>query len=312
MSGAAILCSGQGYQGADMFDLLADAPAATPVFEAAKFVLDGKDPRQLVREASNDDLHADKVGQILCCTQAMAAWAVLGAKAPRPLVVAGYSVGELTAWGVAGLLDHKGVLDLAVQRAAAMDKATTEPSGLVAIRGLRRDALDSICKAHGAYIAIVNSEDQMVVGGTRKALDAVVLDARAAGAKRTTMLPVTVPSHTPLLASASDRFRQTLAKAHLPAEVPSGVRLLSGIDGDTVFDVRAGADKLARQIQQTVDWAACMQSYRAAGVAKIAEFGPGDALAHMMREFMANADVHSLSEFHSLSGFEHWVQRSSA
>jgi [acyl-carrier-protein] S-malonyltransferase len=312
MSGAAILCSGQGYQGADMFDLLADAPAATPVFEAAKFVLDGKDPRQLVREASNDDLHADKVGQILCCTQAMAAWAVLGAKAPRPLVVAGYSVGELAAWGVAGLLDHKGVLDLAVQRAAAMDKATTEPSGLVAIRGLRRDALDSICKAHGAYIAIVNSEDQMVVGGTRKALDAVVLDARAAGAKRTTMLPVTVPSHTPLLASASDRFRQTLAKAHLPAEVPSGVRLLSGIDGDTVFDVRAGADKLARQIQQTVDWAACMQSCRAAGVAKIAEFGPGDALAHMMREFMANADVHSLSEFHSLSGFEHWVQRSSA
>ena len=87
---------------------LADAPEASPVFEAAKFVLDGKDPRQLVREASNDDLHADKVGQILCCTQAMAAWAVLSAKVPRPLVVAGYSVGELAAWGVAGLLDYEG------------------------------------------------------------------------------------------------------------------------------------------------------------------------------------------------------------
>ena len=47
MSGTAVLCSGQGYQGAGMFDLLADAPEATPVFEAAKFVLDGKDPRQL-------------------------------------------------------------------------------------------------------------------------------------------------------------------------------------------------------------------------------------------------------------------------
>jgi [acyl-carrier-protein] S-malonyltransferase len=104
----AILCSGQGYQDAGMFDLLADAPAATPVFEAAKLVLDGKDPRQLVREASSDDLHADKIGQILCCTQAMAAWAVLSAKTPRPLVVAGYSVGELAAWGVAGLLDHEG------------------------------------------------------------------------------------------------------------------------------------------------------------------------------------------------------------
>jgi [acyl-carrier-protein] S-malonyltransferase len=308
MSGAAILCSGQGYQGFDMFNLLADAPAATPVFEAAKFVLDGKDPRQLVREAGNDDLHADKVGQILCCTQAMAAWAVLSAKAPRPLVVAGYSVGELAAWGVAGLLDHKSVLDLAVQRSAAMDRATTQPSGLVAIRGLKRNVLDPICKARGAYIAIVNAEDQMLVGGARKSLDAVVHDAQAAGAERTTVLPVAVPSHTPLLAEASHSFRQALDKAHLPAELPSDVRLLSGIDGDTVFDVRTGADKLARQIQQTVDWASCMESCRAAGVTKVIELGPGHALAHMMHEFMPNGDVHSLSEFHSLPGFERWVQ----
>ena len=312
MNGAAILCSGQGYQGAGMFDLLADAPEASPVFEAAKFVLDGKDPRQLVREASNDELHADKVGQILCCTQAMAAWAVLSAKAPRPLVVAGYSVGELAAWGVAGLLDHEGVLDLVVKRAAAMDKATTQPSGLVAIRGLRRNKLGPICKAHGAYVAIINAEDQMLVGGTRNALDAVVHDAQAAGAERTTVLPVAVPSHTPLLAEASHSFRQALGKAHLPAEVPPGVRLLTGIDGDTVFDVRAGADKLARQIQQTVDWAACMQSCRAAGVAKVVELGPGHALAHMMHEFMPDSDVHSLSEFHSLPGCEHWVLKTSS
>jgi [acyl-carrier-protein] S-malonyltransferase len=95
MSRTAIFCSGQGYQGASMFDLLADATEAEPVFEAAKSVLGGEDPRRLVREASNDDLHTDKLGQILCCTQAMAAWAVLRAKVPRPLLVAGYSVGEL-------------------------------------------------------------------------------------------------------------------------------------------------------------------------------------------------------------------------
>jgi [acyl-carrier-protein] S-malonyltransferase len=110
------------------------------------------------------------------------------------------------------------------------------------------------------------------------------------------------------MAEASRSFRQALGKAHLPAEAPSGVRLLSGIDGDTVFDVLAGADKLARQIQQTVDWAACMQSCRAAGVTKVVEFGPGHALAHMMHEFMPDSDVHSLSEFHSISGFKRWVQ----
>jgi [acyl-carrier-protein] S-malonyltransferase len=309
MSGIAILCSGQGYQGADMFDLLADAPEAGPVFKAVKFVLDGTDPRQLVRKASNEALHADKVGQILCCTQAMAARAVLSTKVPRPLVVAGYSVGELAAWGVAGLLDYQGVLDLVVQRAAAMDAATTQPSGLAAIRGLKRAVLEPICTTHGAYVAIVNGEDQMLVGGTRRTLGAVIHDAQTAGAEHTTILPVAVASHTPLLAGASDRFRQALTKAHLPAEVPADVRLLSGIDGAAVFDVRAGADKLARQIQQTVDWAACMQSCRAAGVTKVIELGPGNALARLMHEFMPDGDVHSLSEFHSLPGFVHWVQR---
>jgi [acyl-carrier-protein] S-malonyltransferase len=311
VSGVAILCSGQGYQGAGMFDLLADAPEADPVFRAAKLVLDGRDPRDLVHQASNEALHADRAGQILCCTQAMAAWAVVGGKVRRPLVVAGYSVGELAAWGVAGLLNYEEVLDLGVRRAAAMDAATTEQSGLVAIHGLKRNALDAICKAHGAYIAIINGADHMLVGGTSESLAAVIRDARVHGAQRTTTLPVAVPSHTPLLADASDRFRQALAKAHLSAEMPPGVRLLSGIDGDAVFDVRAGADKLARQIQQTVDWAACMQSCRAADVTKVVELGPGSALAHMMHEFMPDCDVHSLSEFHSLSGFERWMVSSS-
>jgi [acyl-carrier-protein] S-malonyltransferase len=295
-----------------MFDLLGDAPEAGPVFQRARLALNGEDPREFVRRADSDALHADKVGQVLCCTQAMAAWAVLGAKVPRPLVVAGYSVGELAAWGVAGLLDYEGVLDLVLQRAAAMDEATTEAAGLVAIRGLKRAALDPICRTDGAYVAIVNGEDQILVGGTRKSLDAVIHDAQAAGAKHTTILPVAIASHTPLLAGASDRFRQALTKAGLPAKMPADVRLLSGIDGAAVFDMRAGADKLARQIKQTVDWAACMQSCRAAGATKVVELGPGNALARLMYEFMPDGDVHSLSEFHSLSGFEHWMQRTPA
>ena len=308
MSGIALLCSGQGYQGADMFDLLADAPEADAVFKRARLILGGQDPRELVRSATHNTLHTNMVGQILCCTQALAAWAVLRAKVRRPLVVAGYSVGELAAWGVAGLLGDEAVLYLAVQRAAAMDEATTQPSGLAAIRGLERATLDPICRTHGAHVAIVNGEDHMLVGGTMTALDAVIHDARAAGARSTTILPVAVASHTPLLAGATDRFRQTLGRAHLAAEVPAGIRLLSGIDGAAVFDVRAGADKLVRQIQQTVDWAACMQACRAAAVTKVVEFGPGDALARFMREFMPDGDVHGMSEFRSLAAFEHWVQ----
>ena len=307
MTGIAILCSGQGGQGAGMFDLLAEVPEAAPVFEAAQAILDGRDPRKLVHQASDQDLHANRLGQIVCCTQTMAAWAVIRDRLSGPLVVAGYSVGELGAWGVAGLMDAGEVLRLAARRAAAMDAATAEPSGLVAIRGLTRDGLDPICAAHGAFVAIVNASDQMLVGGTRTALAAVVADAIAAGAARTTMLAVEVASHTPLLAAASDRFRQDLAGARLARAVPPDRRLLSGIDGAPVFDVKAGADKLACQIRQTVDWSACMETCRSSSVSKAIELGPGNALARLVQEAVPGIDAHSLSEFRSLDGFVRWA-----
>jgi len=302
----AILCSGQGGQKAGMFALLADAPAAAPVFAAARSIL-GIDPRDLVEHATDAEIHTDRLGQILCCTQALAAGAVIADSLSGPLVVAGYSVGELAAWGIAGLLDVPAVLALAVARAAAMDAATTEPSGLAAVRGLRRPVLDQLCQAHGCFVAIVNTEDQMLVGGTLPALRALLPEALARGAQRTVLLPVAVASHTPLLATASDVFGAALSAAPIKDRVPAGRRLLSGIDGAPVFDVVAGAAKLARQIRQTVDWAACMDDIRSSRVSKVIELGPGAALARMMRAEMPRGDVHSLAEFHSLDGFMRWV-----
>jgi hypothetical protein len=151
-----------------------------------------------------------------------------------------------------------GIPERLLEALATVIKKAREPFTLLlpllwlAAAGTETELLDSPLSPSGLingvplYVAIVSAEDQMLVGGTRNALDAVVHDAQAAGAERTTVLPVAVPSHTPLLAEASHSFRQALGKAHLPAEVPPGVRMLRGIDGDTVFDVRAGADKLGR------------------------------------------------------------------
>lgn len=309
MTRTAILCSGQGGQGRDMFALLADAPQAEPVFAAAKERLGGIDPRDLVRQQSDAAIHADRIGQILCCTQAMAAWSIMENIIAPPLLVAGYSVGELASWGVAGVMSPDQILDLAVARATAMDEATLEPSGLAAIRGLSRATLEPLCAAHGAFIAIINAADQLLVGGTHAALMALLPEAERAGALHCTMLPVAVASHTPLLASASAIFRQKLRDAKLGGRLRPDIRLLSGIDGMTVFSVSDGLDKLALQIRQTVDWQGCMESCRAAGVSKIIELGPGAALARLIREPIPAGDIHSLAEFHSRDGFLRWVAR---
>jgi [acyl-carrier-protein] S-malonyltransferase len=106
-----------------MFDLVANCPEAEPVFAAAAEVL-GQDPRRFVREAAPADLFSDGSGQILCCTQALAARVALGAAWPARAVIAGYSIGELAAWGCAGAVDGPNTLRLAQSRAAAMDAAT--------------------------------------------------------------------------------------------------------------------------------------------------------------------------------------------
>jgi [acyl-carrier-protein] S-malonyltransferase len=205
------------------------------------------------KEAAPADLFSDLSGQILCCTQALAAWASLGTVRSARAVIAGYSIGELAAWGCAGAFDELSILRLAQRRATVMDAAAPNDSGLAVITGLRRPVIEPILARHALSIAIVNDVDSFTVGGPRTPLRAACEEAAARGAKRTVTLPVTVPSHTPLLSEATEQFRVTLREAS-PRLPRAGYRLLSGIDGETVLDIETGIDKLTRQISTTIDW----------------------------------------------------------
>ena len=305
MTALAILCSGQGRQGRGMFDLVADAPEARSVFEAAASVLGGRDPREVAATDDDAALHANATAQVLCCAGALAVWAVLQPKLDSPLVVAGYSVGEVAAWGVAGALQPAAVFDVVARRAALMDEATDAPSGLLAVRGLSPAALDALCREADVHVAIRNAPDRVVVGGRRDALDRAGKAAEAQGAS-VTAIPVGVPSHTPLLRGASEKFGAFLCDLG-DVRTPD-VRLLSGIDGAAVFDVRDGLDKLGQQVARTVDWAACMDACRAAGATRALELGPGNALARMMGDVIGERDSRSVADFRSLDGVLRWAR----
>jgi [acyl-carrier-protein] S-malonyltransferase len=303
----AILCSGQGTQHPAMFDLVANSPEAEPVFTAAAEVL-GQDPRRFVREAAPADLFSDRSGQILCCTQALAARAALGTAWPARAVIAGYSIGELAAWGCAGAFDGPATLRLAQRRAAIFDAVAPSDGGLAAIIGLRRPTLEPILARHAVYIAIVDGLDTFVVGGHRAGLEAACEEAAARGARRTVRLRVAVPSHTPLLSKATEEFRTALRESS-PQLPSAGYRLLSGIDGDTIRDMETGIDKLARQISTTIDWAACLESCRSAGAEAALELGPGTALSHMAAALFPDDRARAVEEFRTLTGLRNWMQR---
>ncbi|WP_155291504.1 acyltransferase domain-containing protein, partial [Burkholderia mallei] len=197
----AILCSGQGGQHAGMFALTADLPEAAPLFAHAAALL-GADPREWVCDADDEALRENFAAQLVCTLQAVAAMTRLDALLPRRRCVAGYSVGELAAWSVAGLVEARDALDLVAARARAMDAASDGDARMLFVRGLARDAVDASCAAHGAAVAIVNPGDAYLLAGPRAALDALAADARARGAARVTPVCVRVASHTRWLDAA--------------------------------------------------------------------------------------------------------------
>ena len=300
----AILCPGQGAQHPDMFRRVLDQPQAAAVLDAAATCL-GAAPAEAAAGARRFD---NAVAQPLVCAAALSHWLALKPQLPVPTVVAGYSAGELAAHAVAGSYDAFTCLQLAVRRAACMDAASPEAAGLLAVLGLERRSVEALCAEHGVYIAIVNGDDHVVLGGLRADLQAVQAVAEPRGA-RCVALPVSVPAHTPLLAAAAAEFEDLLAAT--PLQAPR-LRLLAGIDGRSVATAIQVGSTLARQIAHTVQWQAVMEQAVERGARVFLELGPGSALSRLARELQPQLQARSVEDFHTLEGVVEWVETACA
>ena len=304
----ALLCSGQGTQHREMFRLSGALPEASTIFAAAERVL-GIDPRAFVLAAADACLYANRAAQILCVTQALAARALLMDVIPDRHIVAGYSVGEVAAWGVAGLLGAEQAISLASVRADIMSRASSADDGLASVRGLRYETVERLARETQTEIAIVNPNDTFVVGGSGGVLRNFCEAALAAGALRAALLPVGVASHTSRLAAAVAPLRAAIA-AHRPAHPSAGVLLLSALDGSAVSEPEAGADGLARQISTRLQWSTCLSAAVERGASLFVELGPGRALAEMARAAYPDVPARSLDDFRTPEGLLSWIGRS--
>jgi [acyl-carrier-protein] S-malonyltransferase len=303
----AILCPGQGLQHANMFALTGDAPEAGPLFARATTLLGGHDPRELVRKDTADAVHQNRVAQILCTLNALAATAALRDTWPARRIIAGYSVGEIAAWSIAGWAEGTITLDLVAQRAEAMDASSEHGDGLLFVSGLSLRSVEHLCMRHDAAIAIINPGDACILGGSGVVLDSLAFEAKAIGAARIVRLAVNVASHTPRLAGASSEFRKLLDQVPAKTKFDAGVRLFSGIDGAPVFDIPIGLNKLAKQISHTVHWADCLEACMEAGASSFLELGPGRALTEMVTNAYPGTHARSLEDFRTLQGVRAWI-----
>lgn len=301
------LCSGQGTQHPDIFRLTGNCAAASPVFRAAAETL-GCDPRHFVRSASDQALHANRAAQILCVTQALAAYLLLEEDLSPPFLTIGYSVGEVAACGISGLLSVEDTLRLVRVRAELMNQASSPGDGLAAVRALQRDRVESLAQQAKVEIAIINPDNVIIVGGAGDRLRAFCRAAQEEGASYARMLPIAVASHTSKMAAAAAQLCQVV-KGYPLARVRPGVLLLNGIEGLVVSDTATAASELSRQMTATLHWAKCLHAAVERGGRVFLELGPGRALTDMVRRIGPELPARSIEDFSSEAGLRTWIRR---
>jgi len=285
MEKIAFLFPGQGSQFAGMGKALADAyPAARNVFEEADQALDFT-LSKLCFEGPDEDLKLTHNTQPAMLTVSIAALAVLRESGFAPDYVAGHSLGEYSGVVAAGGMQFADAVRLVRKRGQYMQEAV--PAGVGAIAALLKlpdGKLDAILQEAAqdevVTAANLNSPDQIVIAGHTAAVNRAVELAKAAGAKRAMLLPVSAPFHCPLMKPAQQRLAADLnSTAFSDLSVPL-VTNWQAREVRTAADVRQG---LYEQVPNPVRWMDSIRYLAAQGVTRFIEVGAGSVLTGLLR-----------------------------
>lgn len=266
-------------------DIVTAFPQVLETYAEASDVL-GFDVRELIQSGPEDRLNETINTQPVMVTAGVAAWRAWKiAGGALPAMMAGHSLGEYSALVCAGSLAFDDALRLVRRRAELMQNAVPAGEGaMAAVLGLEDQAIIEVCKgASGTGIVEpvnFNSPGQVVVAGNRAAVEKVMELAKAAGAKRAIMLPVSVPAHSSLMRPIGDALAEALSEATFSSpEIPvinaSNAAAYGGED-----DIRG---QLTRQVSSPVRWVDVINYFTRRGVTTVAECGPGKVLTALNR-----------------------------
>lgn len=283
MTQFAFVFPGQGSQAIGMLNGFANNSVVQETLAEASDALN-IDMAALIAEGPKEALDLTTNTQPVMLTAAVAcyrAWIAAGGKLPS--IVAGHSLGEYSALVAAGVIAFKDAVPLVRFRAQAMQSAVpVGQGGMAAILGLSDADVIAVCQEAqneiaGEVVEAVNfnAPAQVVIAGNKAAVDRACELAKAKGAKRALILPVSAPFHSSLLKPASEQLKEYLAK--LVFSAPS-IALINNVDVAITTDPASIKDALVRQAASPVRWVETINAVHASGVRHVIECGPGKVL----------------------------------
>ncbi|AXK45184.1 ACP S-malonyltransferase [Brachybacterium saurashtrense] len=288
----AIVCPGQGAQKPGFLSPWLELPGVEDALSALSEA-GGVDLLRHGTESDADTIRDTAVAQpLLVAAGILAAAGLYQEQAlPAPDMVAGHSVGELTAAALGGVLSNGDAMRLVAARSQAMaTAAAAEPTSMAAVVGGTREDVLAAIERHGLHPANLNSAAQVVAAGASERIAALAEDGPAKA--RVIPLQVAGAFHTPYMASA----RSALAE-FAPTLTPTdpAVPLLSNAGGEVVTSGGRYLELIVEQVASPVDWESCMAGMRERGVTAMLEVAPAGTLTGLAKRELKGISLANLN-----------------
>ncbi|KPJ67917.1 MAG: malonyl CoA-ACP transacylase [Coxiella sp. DG_40] len=289
MEKLAFVFPGQGSQFVGMLaELAREFPIVEKTFIEASQTLQ-YDLWQLTQQGPEEQLNLTKNTQLALLASEIAMWRIWQSRnGTKPLFLAGHSLGEYSALVCADAINYRDAIKLVAERSRLMQQAVpTGQGGMVAIIGLSKDKIDTICqkaaKSKVLAVANYNSIGQTVLSGHIETVRRTIEVAKTAGAKVAKLLKVSIPAHCELMKPAAEELAKSLNKINI---VKPKIPVVNNVDVKCYKNADDIRDGLVRQLYNPVRWVETIQFLHQQNIDYLIEYGPGKVLAGLNKRIV--------------------------